>query len=257
MQYLYGSGEAAALSEQAYTVLTDHVRMFMASRKAKPGPRQSVVLAPGTTLERMDMLPCGEKPVAAVFDMDETAVLNLGYEYDDARQGKGYDPARWARWEQTGAAKVVAVPGAERAFDELRAMGVTVIVNTNRTAASADATAQALANAGLGRFTHGDTLFLKGDVDGKSGKDGRRAAIAARYCVAAMAGDQLGDFTDLFTGTPAARRAAAASPPTSRAFGEWWFVLPNPVYGTAMAGGWDDLFPADKRWVDAPATGAK
>lgn len=257
MQYLYGSGEAAALSEQAYTALTEHVRMFVASRAAKPGPRQSVILAPGTTLERMDTLPCGDKPVAAVFDMDETAVLNLGYEYDAARRAGPYDQARWDRWERTGGDRIVAAPGAARAFYELRRMGVTVIVNSNRTAAAADQTAQALAGAGLGRFVHGETLFLRGDVDGKAVKDARRTAIAARWCVAAMAGDQLADFTDLFDQPPAARRAAVSAVPASRFFGVWWFVLPNPVYGTGLEGGWNDVFPAGKRWADAPAKGER
>lgn len=257
MQFLYGSAESAALSEQAYNVLVDHVRLFVGSRKATPGPRTSVVLAPAATLEQPATVPCGDKPLAAVFDMDETAVLNLGYEYNDARTGGAYDPARWARWERTGADKVVAVPGAVAAFIEIRRLGVTVVINTNRNADSAGETERALAVADLGRFTHGETLFLKGDVDGKSGKDGRRAAIAARYCVVAMGGDQLGDFSDLFMGAPTVRRAAAASPAMRGFFGRFWFMLPNPVYGTALAGGWDDVFPADKRWADAPATGVK
>ena len=257
MQYLYGSGEAAALSEQAYTVLTDHVRMFLASRKARPGQRQSVILAAGTTLDRMDTVPCDDKPIAAVFDMDETAVLNLGYEYDEAHRAGGYDQARWNRWEETGADKVVAAPGAERAFNALRQMGVTVIVNSNRRAASAGQTEKALAAAGLGAFRHGETLFLQGDVDGKSAKDGRRAAIAARWCVAAMAGDQLSDFTDLFALPIARRRAAVSDVPASRFFGTWWFMLPNPVYGAGLKGGWDDVVPPGKRWADRPATGEK
>jgi hypothetical protein len=33
-------------------------------------------------------------------------------------------------------------------------------------------------------------------------------------------------------------------------------VLPNPVYGTALKGGLDDVFPADKRW-SPPASGEK
>jgi len=33
-------------------------------------------------------------------------------------------------------------------------------------------------------------------------------------------------------------------------WGKGWFVLPNPLYGTALKGGVDEVFPADKRWTD-------
>jgi 5'-nucleotidase (lipoprotein e(P4) family) len=255
MQFLFGSGEAVALSEQAYNVLVDHVAMVLRSRR--PGPRQSVVLAPGATLDQPVTLPCGRKPPAAVFDMDETSILNLGYEYDQARTGAASTGDRWLRWERTGIDKVAAVPGAERAFDALRRLGVTVIVNTNRDAAAADETERALAGAGLGAFRHGRTLFLRGDADGKPGKDGRRAEIARHYCVVAMGGDQLGDFSDLFAGSPPARREAVRSPAIQGFFGRFWFVLPNPVYGAGLAGSWDDVFPPDKRWTDPGPQGGR
>ncbi|OWK31320.1 HAD family acid phosphatase [Sphingomonas dokdonensis] len=245
MQYLYGSGEAAALSEQAYNALVDSVRAQLA--KGRPAtaaillPAANGTSAPGT---------CGDKPYAAVFDMDETAVLNLGYEYNDAQTGATYDTARWSRWEASGAEKVAAVPGARRAFVALRAMGVTPIINTNRNAAGAVPTARALAFAGLGDFKHQETLFLKGDADGKSAKDGRRAAIAARWCVLALGGDQLGDFTDALGTTPAARRRSVSSSAYADWWGRRWFVLPNPVYGTGLGSGWDDTFPASTRWTD-------
>jgi 5'-nucleotidase (lipoprotein e(P4) family) len=257
MQYLFGSGEAAAASEQAYNALVDHVRMFLRSRQENPGPRESVVLVPDATIDSPRTVPCGNKPPAAVFDMDETAILNLGYEYDQARTGAPSTGQRWLRWERTGADKVAAVPGAARAFNALRQLGVTVVINTNRDAAAAAETEQALAAADLGAFHHGDTLYLRGDADGGPGKDGRRAEIARRFCVVAMGGDQLSDFSDLFAGPPAVRRAAVQSSALQGFFGRFWFVLPNPVYGAALAGGWDDLFPQDKRWTDPGPQGGK
>ena len=94
--------------------------------------------------------------------------------------------------------------------------------------------------------------MAEGDLGSGSGKDSRRQAIAARWCVVAMAGDQLGDFSDLFTGAPGVRRAAASSPAVWGMWGRFWFVLPNPVYGTGLKGGVDDVFPADRRWSAAP-----
>lgn len=252
MQYLYGSGEAAAISGQAYNALLDHVRMRLAAVRARPGaPRVSVVLAPGATLDRPATLPCADQPPAVVFDMDETLVLNLGFEYADARGGGGGDARRWARWERTGGAAVAAVPGAVAAFVALRAMGVAIVINTNRDAAEAAGAIAALRTAELGEFSHGDTLFLKGDVDGRTGKDGRRAEIAKRFCVVALAGDQLGDFSDLFAqAVPAARRAGVQAPAVQGMWGRGWFVLPNPVYGSGLGSDWDATFPADRRWTD-------
>ncbi|MDZ7894693.1 MAG: HAD family acid phosphatase [Sphingobium sp.] len=101
MQYLYGSGEAAALSVQAFAMLASY-----ATATAKARPVQSVVLASSASLDQPRFVPCGDKPLAAVFDVDETVLLNIGYEYHDARSGKGYDEAAWDAWERTGAGAV-------------------------------------------------------------------------------------------------------------------------------------------------------
>jgi 5'-nucleotidase (lipoprotein e(P4) family) len=260
MQYLYGSGEAVALSRQAYNALVDHVRGRLASERANPAAtRTSMVLRADASLEQPAMTPCTpEMPRAAVFDMDETVALNIGEEYAEARAGGGFDAARWARWEQERSGRAAAaVPGAVEAFYELRRMGVAIIINTNRSAASAEATTGLLKALELGDFRHGETLFLRGDVDGKGGKDGRRVEIARHYCVIAMAGDQLGDFSDRFAGpAPQARRVLAQSPAIWGLWARGWFILPNPVYGTGLAGDWDQIFPADTRWTD-PKEGTK
>jgi predicted secreted acid phosphatase len=135
---------------------------------------------------------------------------------------------------------------------------VTVIFNTNRSAANADATARAIKAAGLGEAVHGQTLYLAGDDTMGSRKDGRRWTISRSYCVIALGGDQLGDFTDLFNvgQSVPARRAATQGPAIAQLWGAGWFVLPNPVYGSGLKGGFDDVFPADKRWAP-PAQGEK
>lgn len=245
-QFLYGSGEAGAMQQAAF-----HALLAYATDKAAHRPANSVVLAAGSPLVHATFVPCGAKPLAAVFDADETVILNLGFEADEAAHpGRAYDEARWQAWERTGGKAIAAVPGAGHAFDDLRKAGVTVIVNTNRSTANADATAAALKAAGLGDFRPGETLYTR-DAGAPSGKDARRAAIAAKYCVIAMAGDQLGDFSDLFNAPMpvATRRQLAVHSSAAGLWGKGWFVLPNPVYGTALKGGIDDVFPTDKRWT--------
>lgn len=100
MQYLYGSGEGAALSVQAWHGLLGYV-----AGKMKARPADSVVLAQGASLDAPTFVPCGDKPLAAVFDVDETVLLNIGYEYHDATTGKGYSAADWDAWERPGRAR--------------------------------------------------------------------------------------------------------------------------------------------------------
>lgn len=252
MQYLYGSGEAAALSIQAYQALWNYLNARVTERKAGMDVR-SVVLARNGTLEAPKFVPCAKKPLAVVFDIDETVLLNLGYEHDASRRTGDYDDARWKRWEATGADKVAAVPGAIETIDAARRAGIVVVFNSNRSVANAGGTAAAIAIAGLGSAEVGKTLWLRGEGPGTGGKDARRWEIADRYCVIGLVGDQLGDFSDLFNpgGIPVAiRRNMVKDTLVSAMWGSGWFILPNPVYGTGLHGGFDDVFPADKRWTD-------
>jgi predicted secreted acid phosphatase len=246
-QYLYGSGEAAAVSIQTYHALLTFARERVARR-----PADSVVLAEGSTLAEARFVPCGDKPLAAVFDVDETVLLNLGLEAHEAA-GEPVAGEMLDRWAASGSPAVAPVPGARFALDALRRMGVAVIFNTNRDNTAAAGTAAQIEAIGLGPALHGETLFLRGDADGAPGKDGRRSAIAARFCVIAMGGDQLGDFSDLFNVRDLAvptRRDAASRGWAAQLWGKGWFMLPNPVYGPSLRGGIDDVFPAYKRWDD-------
>jgi 5'-nucleotidase (lipoprotein e(P4) family) len=249
IQYLYGSAEAAALTRQTWRMLADFVDGQMAD-----GTHKGVVLAPDSTLANPHFMPCDDKPPAIVLDVDETSILNFGAEYDDLlAQRKAFDSDAWDRWEKGGANYVAPTPGAKEALDRLRDHGVTVIFNSNRAVVNAAGAEAALNAAGLGPARHGETLFLSGDDATGSMKDGRRQIIAAKYCVLAMAGDQLVDFSDLFTTEPngvAARRASVAYSGIADLWGNGWFVMPNPVYGSALQGGADDIFPKDKQWRD-------
>ncbi|MES2097919.1 MAG: HAD family acid phosphatase [Pseudomonadota bacterium] len=252
MQFLYGSGEAAALSYQAYLGVIDLI-IAKSSDRAVGQTVFSVVLAPGSTLDAPKFIPCGAKPLAVVFDIDETALLNLGYEADESQRGGPYDQSRWDRWERSGAQAVVATPGMIEVARVAKASNVTLVFNSNRMAANAADTEAALNGAGLGPAVHGKNLWLQGDAGTGGAKDARRQAIAAKFCVVAMAGDQLGDFSDLFNAPglgPVARRALASSRSVKIMWGHGWFVLPNPVYGTGLKGDLDQVFPNDKRWVD-------
>ena len=238
LQFLYGSGEAAAISRQTYAALEGYALARAAQR-----PADSVILAEGATLQAPAYVPCGNKPLAAVFDIDETVTLNTGLMKSRAA---GPDTPRDS--------SVLAVPGAVEAIRALKAAGVTAIYNTNRTTNMADGVIATLVSIGLDAPVHGETLFLNGDDALRGNKDGRRALIAGKWCVIAMAGDQLGDFSELFNAknlSVAERRQAALTGPTAVNWGRGWFALPNTAYGTALEGTLEDIFPAGDNTKDA------
>jgi len=256
MQWLYGSGEAAALSRASYRAFQNY-----AVAAARHRPRDSVVVAEGSTFPHPAFVTCGRKPLAVVLDVDETALLNLGYEYDQAAQNRAYDPKRWSDWERTGLGAIQPVPGVFLALKAIRAAGIKVIFISNRSLENVGYTEMALNKAGLGPARHLKELFVEGDASGGSAKDPRRAAVASRYCVVAMAGDQLGDFSDLFNSQVLSplfqakdlgvfgRRDMTGSGKIAQMWGNGWFVLPNPVYGTGVKGNFNEVFPFG-RWSD-------
>ncbi|NCP11429.1 MAG: acid phosphatase [Sphingomonadales bacterium] len=272
MRWLYGSGEGAAASIQAFRALTDYVDDYVtASDKKYEGtssvsdyysPAYHTLIAfneEGISYTTVASYICPDsaddahiKPYAVVFDVDETLLLNLGYEYWQASTGSAYSSAIWDEWERTGFAAVAPAPGAVEALKRIRDAGVTVVFNSNRSAKNAEGTVRAIAAAGLGQAVHGETLFLKGDDDTGSAKDQRRWNISKKFCIIAMAGDNLGDFMDAFNEEDlmlAERRALAAHPEIAKLWGNGWFVLPNPVYGASIAGDIDDVFPEAARWM--------
>ncbi|MFN4183892.1 MAG: 5'-nucleotidase, lipoprotein e(P4) family [Hyphomonas sp.] len=248
-QWLFGSAEARLIMEQSWKRIAAYVEAKAAER-----PDMSVILAPGATTEAPDFLACGDKPLAAVFDVDEALIWNLGSAGAFRRMGTGFTPTLWNEWEQTGAGKAVAIPGVIEGLDRVRAAGVEVILNTNREAVNLEGNLDTISQAGLGEFVHGETLFLKGDTPGGSAKDGRRYAISENYCVIALVGDQLGDIADLFNErslSPAGRQVVASAPAFDGLWDNGWFIVPNPTYGPSIAGTMDEIFPPETHWKPA------
>lgn len=250
-RWLFGSGEAAGASIQAFRQIAD----YAVARSRQRSVPQSVTMGLPGAANGVGQPSCRDgnrtKPLAVVFDVDETVLLNLGAEYQKALRSGGFDPELWAAWERAGSPGAVPVPGAVTALRALRAAGITPVFNTNRAADSAAQTEAAINAAGLGPAVHRQTLFLRGDDDTGSRKDGRRAMIADRWCVIALAGDNLGDFADVFNYTDLGvqdRRQLAGRGPLASLWGNGWFVLPNPVYGASIRGTLGEVFPPDSRW---------
>lgn len=246
-QWLYGSAEGSIASAQVYKSMAQYVRAKVLNRAVKT----QVVLAEGSTPDAPRFESCGTKPLAAVFDADETLIWNVGAMRYMAEQGKDFDPAIWNAWEKSGAGKALAMPGAIEALKLMRDAGVTIIANTNRTVANAKGTEDALRMAGLGEFKHRETLFLMGDDATGSSKDGRRAAIATKYCIIALGGDQLGDFAQAFNVKSLSvteRRKLATHEAITDLWGNGWFLFSNPIYGPSIRGSYEEIFAPETKW---------
>lgn len=250
-RWTYGSGEAAGAAIQTWRALAD-----FAIAAAAREPATSVPMGLPGAAGGIATTSCAGKPPAVILDADETAILNVGYEYWQARGNPGGGET-FTRWAETGAAQTRPVPGAVTGVRRLREAGIAVIFNSNRPASVAPGTIRALEAAGLGTAVHQETLFLIGDDPLGSNKDGRRKLISDRYCVVALGGDNLGDFAHALNDPAQSvqqRRERAARGEIAALWGNGWFMIPNAAYGAWQRGTIGDVFPPDVRWEPrAPA----
>jgi len=252
-RWQYGSGEAAAATILAWRSLAAY-----AAARAAEQPEYSVVMGlpnanGGTTTGSVSCTAADgtQKPHAIIADADDTAIQSLGFAYWQAMNDGAFDAQVWADYMATGAPQIAPVPGAMTGIRQLRDAGIAVIFNTNRDNIHADGTIAMIEATGLGTVVHGRDLFLRGDDELGSRKDGRRAHVAAQYCVLALAGDNLGDFADIFNFSDLPvleRRKLAARGPLARLWGNGWFMMPNASYGAWKTGSINDIFPPKARW---------
>lgn len=250
MRWTYGSGEAAGAAIQAWRAMAD-----FAIAKAAQKPSNSVPLGLPSVAGGVATTTCADKKPAVVLDVDETVILNRGYEYWLSR-GNSYKSADFDKWAEEGARFVSPVPGAVTGIRRLREAGIAVIYNTNRSTSAAAGTIRSLEAAGVGSAVHLQDLFLSGDDGLGDDKDGRRKTIADRWCVVALGGDNLGDFANMLndkTLTPQQRRERSARGELANLWGNGWFMVPNAAYGAWQKGTIGEIFPPDARWEPAPA----
>ena len=141
-----------------------------------------------------------------------------------------------------------AVPGAVDFTRAAAAKGVKVFYVTNRDAVTEVGTARNLRALGFPMGGNVDTLLTKGEQDDwGSAKATRWAVVAKDYRILLMLGDNLGDFTDSYKGSPAERQAVYEA--NADKWGREWIALPNPGYGSWESApfGHDYSLPEDER----------
>ena len=214
------SAEYRAAAAQTYRAATDHLDVALKQADwdaLVPGER-------GNAAE-------GLKP-AVILDIDETVLDNSPYQARLVRDGAEYSDPTWDAWVEERKAK--ALPGVVEFARAANARGITLVYISNRAVHLTQATLDNLRAEGLP--VEGEDVFLglgtvvPGCEQHGSEKDCRRRLASRKYRVLMQFGDQLGDFARIYDNTPAGRQALLDR--YDGWFGERWWMLPTPTYGS-------------------------
>jgi acid phosphatase len=178
-------------------------------------------------------------PLAVIADVDETLLDNTPFNarmivdpipadlvVGDSRAAFG---RRWQEW--VGDERARALPGAATFAKRLAEGGVAFFYITNRDDEGRDATCRNLVAEGFPVPDCATFVLTRNDEQGRpSLKSSRRALVGRGHRVLAMLGDNLGDFVDGVEATRAVRDGLVDA--RSAWWGERWFMLPNPMYGS-------------------------
>jgi acid phosphatase len=174
------------------------------------------------------------KPPAIVLDIDETVLDNSPYQARQVLHQRNYQQSEWRQW--TSERKAEAIPGAVEFLQHAASKGVTVFFVSNRsddgTPSMTAERADTLANLQQAGFPVSEqTLLLTNAAKGWTGdKATRRQFVAERYRIIMLFGDDLNDFVSV-RGLNVQQRTQKAQPHEAW-WGERWFALPNPTYGS-------------------------
>ena len=163
---------------------------------------------------------------AVILDVDETVLDNSEYQARRARMGLGFTNESWNEWVREETA--TPLPGARRFVDDVRSRGGRVVLVTNRDEVVCDATRRNLDSVAVRvdlvlcrqpGVSEKETRF-------RSVEDGSASADLPALEVVAWVGDNIQDF-------PGGSQALRGGDPVAlAAFGQRYFVLPNPMYGS-------------------------
>jgi 5'-nucleotidase (lipoprotein e(P4) family) len=171
-------------------------------------------------------------PPAVILDLDETVLDNSGLEARFVATGEHYSDQTWTKWVNEQRAGLV--PGAMHFLQFAHSHGVAPIYITNRTcdvSNTDDPTIRVLRRLQVPLNPVQDRLLCAQDKD-DTDKTTRRARCATKYRILLLFGDQLGDFLHIpkeLSDIEGRQKLFAAH---EALWGERWFQLPNPMYGS-------------------------
>lgn len=170
------------------------------------------------------------EPLAVIVDVDETMLDNSPHMAQTVRDGRyAFDETQWHAWVEKRAAR--PLPGALEFAQAAEADGVKIFYVTNRSTAARQATIDNLRAAGFPVAPDASNVMTIDESRGwTSDKASRRREVDAKYRVVLLIGDNLSDFLGGVSADNATRARLVA--PYEGWWGERWFMLPNPAYGS-------------------------
>ncbi len=168
---------------------------------------------------------------AVIMDADETVLDNSEFERRIAESGQEFEEWMWSDWVREEDAGLI--PGARAFIGRVQNLGGRIAIVTNRDEELCPATRRNLGALGV----HPAAVLCETTTGEKEPRfrmvqEGTAAEGLPPLDVLMWIGDNIGDFPGL---TQADRDAPAE---TFAAFGERYFVLPNPMYGSWMGNEW-------------------
>jgi 5'-nucleotidase (lipoprotein e(P4) family) len=177
--------------------------------------------------------PVPDLPAAVILDLDETVLDNSALQARLAINGQPYTDEIWQKWVAEKRAGLVA--GARDFLMAAHAHGVAPFYVTNRVCDpnKADDPTVAVLRAHYLPFRP-ERLLCKTDSTDKSP---RRTLVAAGNRILLLIGDDFNDFLTIPRDQASVEGRLTAVEAHHRYWGERWFMLPNPTYGS-----WERVF---------------
>lgn len=226
------SVEYEALTQQVYQMATYRIDDALADT------------AWTASIEQMERGSYGTLPPAIVLDIDETVLDNSAYQARLIRSNSEYQTSTWQNWVREEVA--TAIPGALDFILEAESRGIAIIYLSNRRAETESSTRANLTALGFPVSENYDAIISRGEqADWDTGdKRTRREAVADRFRIIMLIGDNLGDFMPDAEQSIEERRAMVQ--PYDAFWGRRWFMLPNPQYGSWESALFDHDFSLDR-----------
>ncbi|TXH54230.1 MAG: 5'-nucleotidase, lipoprotein e(P4) family [Bacteroidia bacterium] len=192
--------------------------------------------------------PANDMGFAIITDIDETVLDNSPYNAWLIENNQNYKFETWKAW--TDKASATTVPGAKEFLNYAQSRGVEVFYVSNRIVAEKTTTMANLKNQGL-PYADEAHLLLKSD---KSSKLERFKTVTASHNVLLYIGDNLSDFPSAKAEhsfeVPSTQERNANTDRYNNYFGNYFIVLPNPMYGDWETKG---IYQGKHNWTEQQA----
>lgn len=172
--------------------------------------------------------PAPGLPPAVILDLDETVLDNSAYQARMTAAATQFSDSTWRQWVAEKRAGLV--PGARDFLLLAHSHGVAPVYITNRVCEPNKPDDPTVAVLRVHHLPFSpERLLCK---TGTSDKADRRYRAAAGYRILLLIGDDLNDFISIPQESNIVEARMLAADTYGRFWGERWFLLPNPAYGS-------------------------